>query len=53
MCQNVIVVVVVVVVVVVGGGVAVVVGQTVRSISSKTLAYDCLCTLESCTESIS
>ena len=30
----------------------VVVGQTVGSISSKTLAYDCLCTLEVCTTSV-
>ena len=30
----------------------VVVGQTVGSISSKTLAYDCLCTLELCTASM-
>ena len=29
--------------------VVVVVGQTVGSISSKTLAYNCLCTLELCT----
>ena len=32
--------------------VVVVVGQTVGSISSKTLAYDCLYTLELCTVSI-
>ena len=32
--------------------VVVVVGQTVGSISSKTLAYDCLCTLELCTASL-
>ena len=32
--------------------VVVVVGQTVGSISSKTLAYDCLCTLELCTASM-
>ena len=32
--------------------VLVVVGQTVGSISSKTLAYDCLYTLELCTESV-
>ena len=32
--------------------VVVVVGQTVLSISSKTLAYDCLCTLELCTASL-
>ena len=30
----------------------VVVGHTVGSISSKTLAYDCLCTLELCTASM-
>ena len=30
----------------------VVVGQTVRSISSKPLAYDCLCTLALCTASM-
>ena len=29
--------------------VVVVVGQTIGSISSRTLAYDCLCTLELCT----
>ena len=29
-----------------------VVGQTVGSISSRTLAYDCLCTLELCTASM-
>ena len=28
--------------------VVVVIGQTVGSISSRTLAYDCLCTLELC-----
>ena len=32
--------------------VVVVVGNTVRSISSKTLAYDCLYTLELCTASM-
>ena len=32
--------------------VVVVVGQTVGSISSKTLAYDCLYTLELCTASM-
>ena len=32
--------------------VVVVVGQTVGSISSRTLAYDCLCTLELCTASM-
>ena len=32
--------------------VVVVVGQTVGPISSKTLAYDCLCTLELCTASM-
>ena len=32
--------------------VVVVVGQTVGSISSKTLAYDCLCTLELCMASL-
>ena len=32
--------------------VAVVVAQTVGSISSKTLAYDCLCTIELCMESM-
>ena len=32
--------------------VVVVVGQTVWSISSRTLAYDCLCTLELCTASM-
>ena len=32
--------------------VVVVVGQTVGSISSKTLAYDCLYTLELCTASL-
>ena len=32
--------------------VVVVVGHTVGSISSKTLAYDCLCTLELCTASM-
>ena len=32
--------------------VVVVVGQTVGSISSKTLAYDCLCTLELFTASM-
>ena len=32
--------------------VVVVVGQTVGSISSKTLAYDCLYTLELCTVSL-
>ena len=32
--------------------VVVVVGQTVGSIASKTLAYDCLCTLELCTASM-
>ena len=32
--------------------VVVVVGQTVGSIFSKTLAYDCLCTLELCTASM-
>ena len=32
--------------------VAVVVGQTVGSISSRTQAYDCLCTLELCTASM-
>ena len=32
--------------------VVVVVGRTVGSISSKTLAYDCLCTLELCTTSM-
>ena len=32
--------------------VVVVVGQTVASVSSKTLAYDCLCTLEVCTISM-
>ena len=31
--------------------VVVVVGQTVWSISNKTLAYDCLCALEGCTTS--
>ena len=30
--------------------VVVVIGQTVGSISSRTLAYDCLCTLELCIE---
>ena len=30
----------------------VVIGQTVGSISSRTLAYDCLCTLELCTASM-
>ena len=30
----------------------VVVGQTVGSISSRTLAYDCLCALELCTASM-
>ena len=39
-------------VVVVVIAVVVVVGQTVGSISSKTLAYDCLCTLEFCTASM-
>ena len=28
------------------------IGQTVGSISSRTLAYDCLCTLELCTASM-
>ena len=37
---------------VVGEVVVVVVGQTVGSISSRTLAYDCLCTLELCTASM-
>ena len=32
--------------------VVVVVGQTVGSISSRTLAYDCLCTLKLCTASM-
>ena len=32
--------------------VVVVIGQTVGSISSRTLAYDCLCTLELCTASM-
>ena len=32
--------------------VVVVVGQTVGSISSRTLAFDCLCTLELCTASM-
>ena len=32
--------------------VVVVVGRTVGSISSKTLAYECLCTLELCTASM-
>ena len=32
--------------------VVVVIGQTVGSISSKTLTYDCLCTLELCTASM-
>ena len=32
--------------------VVVVIGQTVGSISSRTLAYDCLCTLELCTASL-
>ena len=32
--------------------VVVVVGQTVWSISSRTLAYDCLCTRELCTASM-
>ena len=45
--QLIVVVVVVVVLVVV-----VVVGQTIGSISSKTLAYDCLYTLELCTASM-
>ena len=38
----------------IGGSVVVVVvvGQNVDSISSKTLAYDCLCTLELCTASM-
>ena len=43
---------VVVAVVVVAVVVVLVVGQTVGSISSKTLAYDCLCTLELCTASM-
>ena len=47
-----VVVVVVVVVVLVVVVVVVVVGQTVGSISSKTLAYDCLYTLELCTASM-
>ena len=34
------------------GGSVVVVGQTVGSISSKTLAYDCFYTLELCTASM-
>ena len=46
MNSNVVVVVVVVVVLVV------VVGQTVGSISSKTISYDCLYTLELCTASM-
>ena len=41
-CVGVVVVVVVVIVV----------GQTVGSISGRTLAYDCLCTLELCTASM-
>ena len=32
--------------------VVVVIGQTVGSISSSTLAYDCLCTLELCTAGV-
>ena len=48
----VVVVVVLVVVVVVVVIVVVVVVQTVGSISSKTLAYDCLCTLEVCMTSM-
>ena len=32
--------------------VVVIVGQTIGSISSETLAYDCLCTVESCTASM-
>ena len=32
--------------------VVVVIGNTVGSISSRTLAYDCLCTLEFCTASM-
>ena len=39
-------------VVVVAVGVVVVVGQTFGSISSKALAYGCLCTLELCTASM-
>ena len=35
--------------IIIGIAVVVVVGQTVGFISSKTLAYDCLCTLELCT----
>ena len=48
----VVVVVVVVVVAVVVLLVVVAVGQTVWSISSKTLVYDCLCTLKFCTPSM-
>ena len=47
--QSCVVVVVVVVVVIV---VVVIVGQTVSSISSKTLAYGCLCPLELCSASM-
>ena len=50
--EVVVVVAVVVVVVVVAVVVVVVVGQTVGSISSKMLAYDCLYTLELCTASM-